>query len=390
MKSIVLLGSTGSIGVNVLNIVRAHPDRYRIVGLAAGKRVETLAEQMREFAPRIVSVAGEDDADRLRDAVGDGVRVVTGEGGMVEVATTDGADLVFAAVVGAAGLPATWAAVDAGRPVALANKETLVMSGRLILDLARRRGVTLMPVDSEHSAIFQSLVGHNRDEIRRIILTASGGPFRGRSAASLKSVTRDEALAHPTWKMGPKITIDSATLMNKGLEVIEARWLFDAAPERIDVVIHPESIVHSMVEFRDGQVIAQLGMPDMRGPIGYALSYPERLTDVMPRLDLTKVGRLHFDAVDAEAFPCLNLAYQALRGAPDAPAVLNAANEVAVDAFLDGRIAFLDIARVAARTLETASGREVSGLSDVMEADAGARRAAMTYAQQLADGDADA
>ncbi|MCC6158119.1 MAG: 1-deoxy-D-xylulose-5-phosphate reductoisomerase [Deltaproteobacteria bacterium] len=374
MKRISILGSTGSIGVNVLNIVRAHPGRYVVSALAAGGRVDLVAEQVREFRPRLVSLRDADDAARLRDLLGaDAPRVVCGESGIREVATIAEADMVFSAVVGAAGMQPTWAAVDAGKPVALANKETLVMAGRLILALAKLRGVPLLPVDSEHSAIFQSLVGHNRDEIERIILTASGGPFRGRTAASLETATLDEALAHPTWKMGPKITIDSSTLMNKGLEVIEAHWLFGLPPERIDVVIHPESIIHSMVEFQDGQVIAQLGVPDMRGPIGYALSYPARLVGVMPRLDLARVGRLNFMDVDRDAFACLDLAYDALRGPDDAPAVLNGANEVAVAAFLAGRISWQDIAKINRQCVETVSGRALSTLDDVMEADARAR-----------------
>ncbi|MBZ0273018.1 1-deoxy-D-xylulose-5-phosphate reductoisomerase [bacterium] len=379
MKRIALLGSTGSIGKNVLNIVRSFPDRFRVVSMAAGRNVEEAAKQAAEFSPRVMAMADEESARRLREIAGDGVRVVFGEAGLREVATSDGVELCVSGIVGAAGLSPTWAALSAGIPVALANKETLVMAGRLMLDLARKKGVEILPIDSEHSAIFQSVVGHNRGEVARIVLTASGGPFRGREAASLANVTPEEALAHPTWKMGPKITIDSATLMNKGLEVIEARWLFDLPPERIDVVIHPGSIVHSMVEFRDGQVIAQLGVPDMRGPIAYALSYPERLPGVMPRLDLTAVSPLEFFPVDFAAFPCLNLAYEALRGAPDAPAVLNAANEIAVAAFLDRRIAFGDIARAVGETMREDEGRDLTSLDDVMDADARARRHAAEW-----------
>jgi 1-deoxy-D-xylulose-5-phosphate reductoisomerase len=376
MKSIVILGSTGSIGVNVLNIVRAHPGRYRVLGLAAGRNVDLTEAQAREFSPRIVSLSMEKDARELSDRLGkDAPRIVHGEAGIREVATAAGADLVVSAVVGAAGLPPTWAAIDAGIPVALANKETLVMAGALVIDLAAKRHVPLLPVDSEHSAIFQSLRGHDRREVRRIILTASGGPFRRRDPGTLGAVTREEALNHPTWKMGRKITIDSATLMNKGLEVIEARWLFGVPPEKIDVIIHPESIIHSMVEFQDGQIIAQLGMPDMKGPIGYALSYPERLPDVMPKLDLTSIGRLNFHAVDRQAFPCLDLAFEALRRGRDAPAVLNGANEAVVEAFLDGRIGFMDIPRIVSAVMETESGSELSNLEDVLDADVRARRA---------------
>jgi 1-deoxy-D-xylulose-5-phosphate reductoisomerase len=385
MKTLALLGSTGSIGVNVLNIVRAHAARYRVGSMAGGANVERLAEQVREFRPDLVAAGDEDAARRLKDILGaDAPRVVFGESGLREVATRAGTDIVFSAIVGAAGLPPTWAAIDAGLTVAVANKETLVMAGRVIFDLARARKVALLPVDSEHSAVFQSLVGHNRGEIARIVLTASGGPFRERDAATFGRVTLAEALNHPTWKMGRKITIDSATLMNKGLEVIEAHWLFDVPGERIDVLIHPQSIIHSMVEFCDGQVIAQLGVPDMRGPIGYALSYPERLPDVMPRLDLARIGSLTFQDADREAFPCLGLAYQALRGADDAPAVLNGANEVSVAAFLDERIGFTDIADINRRTMETESGRSLSTLEDVMDADARARARAALEVERIA------
>ncbi len=384
MKSIALLGSTGSIGVNVLNIVRKHPKLYRIVGLAAGSNAKLAAEQVREFAPVVVSMATREKADELGELLaGDKPRILFGESGIREVATTRGTDLLFSAVVGAAGLPPTWAALDSGIDVALANKETLVTAGPLILDLVRRRKVSLFPVDSEHSAVFQSLVGHNKGDIEKIILTASGGPFRGRDPKTFDDITPDEAMAHPTWNMGAKITIDSATLMNKGLEVIEARWLFDTPPGRIGVVIHPDSIIHSMVEFRDGQIIAQLGMPDMRGPIAYALSYPERLPDVMPKLDLTAIGRLNFHEVDGRAFPCLGLAYKALEMSPDAPAVLNGANEAAVAAFLGKKIRFTDIPKIVGKTMETESGYSLSNLIEVMEADARARKTAGRLIREL-------
>ncbi|MCB9475505.1 MAG: 1-deoxy-D-xylulose-5-phosphate reductoisomerase [Deltaproteobacteria bacterium] len=374
MKSISLLGSTGSIGANVLSIVRRHPDRFRILSLSAGRNVQLLAEQTREFLPTVVSVATETAAHELRELLGDAApRIVHGPEGAAEAATVKEANLCFSAIVGAAGLPPTWAAIDAGIDVALANKETLVTAGTLILELARKRGVNLMPVDSEHSAIFQSMVGHNVHEVRCLILTASGGPFRDRDPKTLTEVTVEEALNHPTWKMGRKITIDSATLMNKGLEVIEARWLFDIPPEKIDVVIHPESIIHSMVEFVDGQVVSQMGVPDMCGPIAYALSYPERLEAVMPRMDLAKIGCLNFRPVNRAAFPCLDLAFEALKGPEDAPCVLNGANEVAVQAFLDGRIGFTQIPQIIRRTVETAAGRGLSDLDDVLAADRRAR-----------------
>jgi 1-deoxy-D-xylulose-5-phosphate reductoisomerase len=378
VKRLAVLGSTGSVGEQTLAVAAAHPERYAVTALAAGRRIEKLADQVRRFRPRIVSVADASGAERLRQLLGreSPPEIAIGAAGLEAVATAD-ADLVVAGLVGAAGLRPTLAAVRAGRDVALANKEVLVMAGALVRREVAAHGVTLLPVDSEHSAIFQALAGQDRSAIARLILTASGGPFRSWSAEQIARASVEEALRHPNWEMGPKITIDSASLMNKGLEVIEARWLFDVGPEQVEVVVHPQSIVHSMVEFRDTSVIAQLGLPDMRVPIAVALAHPERLPLDVPRLDLAAVGRLDFETPDTKRFPCLELAYQALRGDEAAPAVLNAANEVAVAAFLAGEVRFPAIAAANAAVLETFTASEAGGalrdLDDVMAADAWAR-----------------
>lgn len=379
MKRLAILGSTGSVGEQTLAVVEAFPERYRVAALAAGRNVEKLAEQVKRFAPELVSVATPEAADELRKRVGDAARIEIGTGGLCAVATAP-ADLVVAALVGAVGLEPTLAAVEAGRDVALANKEVMVMAGALMRRAVARHGVTLLPVDSEHSAIFQCLQGQRAEDVLRIVLTCSGGPFRTWDALRIARATREEALAHPNWDMGAKITVDSASLMNKGLEVIEARWLFDVPPERIDVVVHPESIVHSLVELRDTSVLAQLGLPDMRVPIAVALAHPERIPLDVPRLDLASTGRLHFEAPDRERFPCLGLAYRALAGSETAPAVLNAANEVAVEAFLAGRIGFSAIAATNAAVLDehlaARAGETAGSLADVLAADAWARDAA--------------
>ena len=348
MKTLSLLGSTGSIGMNVLAVVRQFPDRFRVAGLSAGRRVDLLAEQVREFRPEVVSIADPALADRLVALLPVDCRphILTGAEGNRRVATLSSADMVVSAVVGAVGLLPVLAAIEAGKDVGLANKETLVMAGRLIMTAVRAHGVRLLPIDSEHSAIFQALEAGRRQDVARIILTASGGPFRTTSPEVLRGVTPAQALAHPNWSMGPKISIDSATLMNKGLEVIEARWLFAVEPEQIEVVVHPQSIVHSLVEFRDGSVVAQLGIPDMRIPIAYALSYPERLDLGLARLNLAECGGLVFEPPDTDRFPALRLACEALAAGGIKPAVLNAANEVAVAAFLDGRITFAAIAAI--------------------------------------------
>ena len=377
MKGLSLLGSTGSIGANVLRVVDAFPGRFEVVGLAAGRNVDVLAGQVARHRPRVVSVADAAALDRLSRLVDlSSVRAVSGVDGMVEVATRPEARMVVASAVGAVGLVPTYRALEAGKDVALANKETLVMAGELMLARARETGARLLPIDSEHCALHECLDGRRPDDVRRLLLTASGGPFRDRSRESFPSITREEALAHPTWRMGPKITIDSATLMNKGLEVIEARWLFGVPAARIDVLIHPQSIVHSMVELVDGTVLAQIGVTDMRMPIQYALSYPEKWEAAIPGMDFTKAMRLDFAPPDRTKFPCLSLAYRALEAGGTAPAALNAANEEAVSAFLDGRAPFPAIPESIQEVLETEPERRVASLEDVLEADRRARERA--------------
>lgn len=378
MKCIALLGSTGSIGVNVLEVVRQFPERYKIVALAAGTNVSLLAQQVKEFRPELVSVIDERRARDLAMLLPQELRsgIVFGVEGNARVASFPSAALTVTAVVGAAGLLPTLAAIEAGKDIGLANKETLVMAGRIVMAAVRRKGVRLLPIDSEHSAIFQALEAGRKKDLRKIILTASGGPFRGMNKEQLLQVTKEQALRHPNWSMGQKITIDSATLMNKGLEVIEARWLFDVAVEAIEVVVHPQSIVHSLVEYQDGSVLAQLGIPDMRIPIAYALSYPERLPLQLQSLQLSQCARLEFLEPDYHCFPALRLAFRALRRGGVAPAVLNAANEVAVAAFLDSRITFPQIAETVARTMDIIEQGSEESLEDILQADAAARQAA--------------
>jgi 1-deoxy-D-xylulose-5-phosphate reductoisomerase len=369
MKRLAILGSTGSIGAQALDVVARAADRFQVVALAAGRNVERLAAQVRAFRPRLVSVTDEAAARDLRERLGaEAPEIAVGDEGAVAVATLPEADLVLAAISGGAGLRSTAAAIEAGKPVGLANKESMVLAGELLMARAARRGVAILPVDSEHSAIFQSLAGHNREEVRRLVLTASGGPLREVPAERLASVTPAEALRHPNWTMGDKITIDSATLMNKGLEVIEARWLFDVEPSRIEILVHPESIVHSMVEYVDGQVVAQLGVSDMRGPISYALAHPERIALDLDRLDLARVGRLTFEPPDPERFPAFTLAYRALEIGGTAPAVLSGADEAAVAAFLAGRLRFDEIARVCAEVLEAHPRGPVSSVEEAIAA----------------------
>jgi 1-deoxy-D-xylulose-5-phosphate reductoisomerase len=377
MKNLAILGSTGSIGVSTLDIVAAHPDRFRVVSLSAGNNLDRLEEQIRRFRPQIVSVVRPGAARDLRQRLGsDAPEVVSGVEGLIACATHGQVEMVLSAIVGAAGLVPTMAAIESGKDIALANKETLVTAGPLVMEAVARRGVKLYPVDSEHSAIFQSLEGHRRIDVRRLILTASGGPFRNRPLSELERVTPEDALAHPNWSMGRKISIDSATMMNKGLEIIEACWLFDLPPEKVAVHIHPQSIVHSMVEYIDGAVIAQLGIPDMKTPIAYALSYPDRLPLDLPPLDLCALKTLTFEEPDQEKFPCLALAYQAVRTGGTAPAVLNAANEVAVEAFLSGRIGFLDIAAVIRRVLDRHSPLKLEHIDTALRADRWGRQEA--------------
>ncbi|HVN40066.1 MAG TPA: 1-deoxy-D-xylulose-5-phosphate reductoisomerase [Myxococcota bacterium] len=382
MKRIAVLGSTGSVGEQTLAVAEAFPERYRVVSLAARRNAEKLAEQVRRCRPARVALMEPAAARELRERLGDHpVEILTGPAGLAAAASCD-ADLCVAAIVGAAGLEPTLAALRAGMDVALANKEALVMAGALVLRELRARGRSLLPVDSEHSAIFQALAGAPRARVRRLILTASGGPFRSWPAERIARATVEEALRHPNWEMGPKITIDSATLMNKGLEVIEARWLFDMPPERIEVVVHPESIVHSAVEFVDSSVIAQLGLPDMRVPIAVALAHPERLELDLPRLDLTALGALHFETPDTKRFPCLAHAFAAASADELAPAVLNAANEVAVEAFLARRVAFPAIAAAVESVLDShfAHGAgALRDLPDVLEADGWARERAREW-----------
>jgi 1-deoxy-D-xylulose-5-phosphate reductoisomerase len=382
VKRLVVLGSTGSVGEQTLAVAESNPSRFQVVALAARKSAAKLADQVRRVRPQVVALEDPAAARELRERLGTfEVDILTGPEGVAAAAACD-ADLCVAAIVGAAGLEPTLAALRAGHDLALANKEALVMAGALVLRELRASGAALLPVDSEHSAIFQSLAGAPRERVRRLILTASGGPFRTWTAERIARASVEEALRHPNWEMGPKITIDSASLMNKGLEVIEARWLFDVPPERIEVVVHPESIVHSAVEFVDSSVIAQLGLPDMRVPIAVALAHPERLELDLPRLDLTAVGHLHFETPDTKRFPCLALAYAAARADALAPAVLNAANEVAVEAFLSRRVAFPAIAASNEAVLEAHVARGAGvprDLRDVLDADRWARERAREW-----------
>lgn len=377
MKRIIILGSTGSIGASTLDVVSQFPDHFQIVGLAAGSNDQILEDQIRTFQPKIVALSCPDAANRLRTRIhSTQAEILEGEPGLCDVASFPDCDLVISAIVGGAGLKPTLSAIQAGRQVALANKEPMVMAGQLMQQEANKHGVTIFPIDSEHSAIFQSMEGHRKIDIRRVVLTASGGPFWDWPAADLEHVSTEQALKHPNWKMGAKITIDSATLMNKGLEVIEARWLFDLPPNQIDVVVHRESIIHSLVEYCDGSVISQLGHPDMRTPISYAMHYPERVPLYPPLLDLGQIGKLTFSPPDTEKFPCLQLAYDALAGGAGLPATLNAANEVAVQAFLKNQIAFLDIPKIIQETMTAYSPTPLSTIEDVLDIDQWARRTA--------------
>jgi 1-deoxy-D-xylulose-5-phosphate reductoisomerase len=391
IQNLTILGCTGSIGVSTLDVVRRHPDRYRVSALCAHRQGDLLFEQCREFMPRF-AVLGEAEAarllqERLRTA-NVATEVLSGVEALERMAALPEVHAVMAAIVGAAGLRPTLAAAKAGKKVLLANKEALVMAGPIFMQAVRDHGAVLLPIDSEHNAIFQSLPdGFESDlsktllarGVRRILLTASGGPFRTKSAAELAEVTPEQAVAHPNWVMGRKISVDSASMMNKGLEVIEAHWLFNMAPDRIDVVIHPQSVIHSMVEYVDGSVIAQLGNPDMRTPIAHALAYPERIEAGVGSLDLFQIARLDFEAPDLQRFPCLALAFRALRAGGSAPATLNAANEVAVQAFLDGAIGFTDIPMLIAAALDALPASPLNALADVLAADAAARDFAQSY-----------
>ena len=376
MKRITVLGATGSIGLRTLEIVSSFPEEFSVAGVAArGTTVERLVDIARKYAPQAIALLEPEAVDRLAALLPrPRPELLAGTDGLVALTRDVPADVVVSALVGGAGLLPTMAAIRAGRAVALANKETLVMAGRLMTTAARQHGVPLLPVDSEHSAVFQCLCGHNRRDVHRILLTASGGPFRELPKEQFATITVDDALRHPTWKMGAKITIDSATLMNKGLEVIEARWLFDVAPEQVQIVVHPQSVVHSMVEYIDGSVIAQLGVADMGVPILYALTYPERRPTPAARLDLARVGQLTFFEPDPARFPCLRLARHALEQGGAAPVVLNAANEIAVAAFLDRRIAFTDIPELIEDALVDVPAGELESIEACVAVDAETRR----------------
>ena len=375
-KGLALLGATGSIGTQTLDVVAGLQGAFRVVALAGGRNVERLAEQAQRFRPALVVAGDADAATALRAKVPHGTEVAHGPDGLARAARHPEADVVVCAIVGAAGVAPAYAAVDAGKDIALANKEALVAAGAVLTSRAMETGASILPIDSEHNAIHQCLRGEDRTELRRIWLTASGGPFRTREARTLSAVTPDEALRHPTWVMGPKITIDSATLMNKGLEVIEAHWLFGLPGTRIEVVLHPKSVVHSMIEMADGSFKAQLGVTDMRHPIQYALTYPRRLPSSLPPFDPVAAGPLVFEAPDPERFPCLPLAYEALARGGAAPAVLNAANEVAVEAFLGRRAGFLDIPETVRQVLEQLGDAPAGSLDDLLHADRRARAAA--------------
>jgi 1-deoxy-D-xylulose-5-phosphate reductoisomerase len=378
---VAILGSTGSIGRSALAVVDAHRDRLSVVALAAGENAELLAGQAAKYRPAVVAMATSAAIDRLRPSLPAGVAVAgSGREGLVAVATAPDVDIVLCASSGTDGLEAVLAAIEHRKTIALANKEVLVMAGGIVTEAARRHGVRILPVDSEHNALHQCLHGRAVSDVRRLILTASGGPFRGRTSSELLGVSADEALRHPTWRMGRKITIDSATLMNKGLEVIEAHWLFGVGADQIDVLIHPQSVVHSMVELTDGSIIAQLGVTDMQLPIQYAFSYPERWAAPLPPLDLATSGRLDFDVPDTSAFPCLRLAYRALEAERSLPVVLNAANEIVVARFLEGRVGFPSIAHVIEETMNAHQPAEVTSLAGVRSVDLWARE----YSQELA------
>ncbi|SNX60640.1 1-deoxy-D-xylulose 5-phosphate reductoisomerase [Nitrosomonas ureae] len=380
-RQITILGSTGSIGVSTLDVIARHPDRFQAFALTAHNNVEKMLSQCQRFQPRFAVMLDQQSSEQLARAIKTAnikTEVLSGIESLEKVASLPEVDTVMAAIVGAAGIRPTFAAAQAGKLVLLANKETLVMAGRIFTDLVKQHHATLLPIDSEHNAIYQSLPHHFNGDlvaagISRILLTASGGPFRCASLDSLKTVTPEQACAHPNWDMGQKISVDSATMMNKGLEVIEAHWLFEAPPDKIQVVIHPQSVIHSMVAYVDGSVIAQLGNPDMRTPIAHAMGYPERIESGVSALDMFKVAHLDFEAPDLERFPCLDLAYQALRAGGNMPAVLNAANEIAVESFLQKRMAFTAIPAMIKHVMETIQQEEMMTLEDVLRTDKLAR-----------------
>lgn len=373
-KRVAILGSTGSIGTQALDILSLYPERYEIKALGAYQNIDLMAKQVEKYSPDLVVLIDEEKADELRSRVDSKIKVDSGTEALIELAASDNIDIVLIAIVGIAGLKPTIAALNAGKTVALANKEVLVAGGEIVTKLADKTGAKIIPVDSEHSAIFQCLQGcRNIDEVNKIYLTASGGPFRGYKRDDLKRVTPEDALKHPNWNMGKKVTIDSATLMNKGLEVIEAKWLFNLSVDQIDVVIHPQSIIHSMVEFVDGAILAQMGTTDMRIPILYAFTYPERYASNVKRLNLLEMGSLTFEEPDVENFPCLSLAYKAIRIGGTMPAVLNAANEIAVDMFLKEQISFLEIPLVIEKAMKSHQVIENPDIDDILRADSETR-----------------
>jgi len=381
MKHVTILGSTGSIGRSALEVISRGRDRFKVVGLTAKNNIKLLEEQIKAFNPEIVAVADEAEALELKKRVG--VRVLSGGSGIAEAASYNKADFVLSAIIGFAGLFPTLSAVRAGKTIGLANKESLVAAGEIVMKEAVKSGAKIIPVDSEHSAIFQCIEGRSRESVKKIVITASGGPFLGKSKSELNKVTMEDALKHPNWDMGKKITIDSATLMNKGLEVIEAHHLFGFSGNVIDVLIHPQSIIHSMIELKDRSCIAQLSVPDMRGPIAYAMTYPERIEDPMPFLDLSAVGKLTFQKPDTECFPCLLYAYEAMKAGGTMPAVLNAANEAAVNAFLQKAIGFNDIPVVINNTMQMHEKKSAEDIDIIVEADRWAREKAKAMIAKL-------
>lgn len=384
VKGLCILGATGSIGVNTLDVVALHPDKYKIVALSANSNVERLAEQCEQFLPEYAVMANEDSAERLAILLkkkNSSVKVLSGNDGLETIASLSQVDYVMAAIVGAAGLKPTLAAARAGKRILLANKEALVMSGQIFMDEVKKNNAELLPIDSEHNAIFQCMPvdyekGLAESGITKILLTGSGGPFRTKALSELTSVTPDQACAHPNWSMGRKISVDSATMMNKGLEIIEACWLFNTTPDNIQVVVHPQSVIHSMVQYSDGSVLAQLGQPDMRTPIAHALSWPERIDSGVEKLDFFTIAKLEFEKPDYERFPCLRLAEESIRKGGTAPAILNAANEVAVASFLDNELGFTDIAYIVEQTLTNLTSRAATSLTEILEDDLAAREEA--------------
>jgi 1-deoxy-D-xylulose-5-phosphate reductoisomerase len=375
MKKIAILGSTGSIGVNALRVIQANPEKYQVTALAAGKNIRLLLEQIKRFRPLAVAVLEETAADELKAQLTNSGRpeIFFGTEGFIRLATITEVDTIISAMAGAAGLLPTYSGIKAGRNIALANKETMVMAGSLVIAEARKHGVSILPIDSEHSAILQSLQGHPREDLRRVILTASGGPFRDLSLEEMSKVTPAQALNHPNWNMGPKVSIDSSTMMNKGLEAIEAKWLFDLKMDQISILIHSQSIVHSMVEYKDGSIISQMGVPDMIIPISFALSFPHHLKTHVPPLELEKIGILSFEKPDMKRFRCLALALKAAKIGGSMPAVLNGANEIAVEFFLKGNIGFLDIPDLIEKTMDSHENHPIDSIETVMEVDRWAR-----------------